>query len=144
VKKNASHEFLRVLSLSAVLAVTFGDVGMLHVGHRHENGESRLSTSPALPSVEGTAKFSVTANDNTAIELTVKHLPRPERLSPPQQLCRLGARHQGRARSGVGHGPSTRTSTAKSSRNRASTASISHHRRGFGPSPQPSGRPCSG
>ena len=82
MKKTLRHEFLRVLSLSAVLAVTLAMSGcsMLGIG---ENGESRLSTSPALPSVEGTAKFSVTANDNTAIELTVKHLPRPERLSPP-------------------------------------------------------------
>lgn len=82
MKKPLRHAFLCSLSLSAVLAVTLAMSGcsMLGIG---EKGESRLSTSPALPSVEGRAKFSVTVNDNTTIELSVKHLPRPERLSPP-------------------------------------------------------------
>ena len=77
--RRASFYFL---SFSAVLAVTLAMSGcsMLGIGGK---GESRLLTSPALPSVEGRAKFRVTANDNTSIELTVKHLARPERLSPP-------------------------------------------------------------
>lgn len=82
MKKTLRHAFLCSLSLSAVLAVTLATSGcsMLGIG---EKSESRLLTSPALPAVEGSARFSVTVNDNTTIELTVKHLPHPERLSPP-------------------------------------------------------------
>ncbi len=42
-----------------------------------------LSTSPSLPAAEGSAEFGVTKNDNTSINLTVKHLAHPEKLTPP-------------------------------------------------------------
>lgn len=82
MKKSLRRLLLCILSFSAVLAVTLAMSGcsVLGIGKK---GESRLLTSPALPSVEGRAKFRVTVNDNTSIELTVKHLPHPERLSPP-------------------------------------------------------------
>jgi hypothetical protein len=82
MKKTFRHLCLGFLSFSAVLAVTLAMSGCSALGIAGKGG-SRLLTSSALPSVEGRAKFSVTVNDNTAIELTVKHLPRPERLSPP-------------------------------------------------------------
>jgi hypothetical protein len=82
MKRTLRHLFLCILPLSAVLAVTLAMSGCSILGIGGD-GESRLLTSPSLPSVEGRAKFSVTVNDNTSIELTVKHLPRPERLSPP-------------------------------------------------------------
>ena len=82
MKSKLRHLFLCILSLSAVLAITLAMSGCSILGIGGD-GESRLSTSPSLPSVEGRAKFGVTANDNTNITLTVKHLPRPERLSPP-------------------------------------------------------------
>jgi hypothetical protein len=82
MNKTFRYTSLCFLSFSAVLAITLAMSGctMLGIGKK---GESRLLTSPALPSVEGRVKFSVTKNDNTSIELTVKHLPRPERLTPP-------------------------------------------------------------
>jgi hypothetical protein len=47
-------------------------------------GEERsFSTSPAIPAAEGSVRFSKTKNDNVAINLTVKHLANPEKLTPP-------------------------------------------------------------
>lgn len=67
---------------TAVLAVTLAMSGcaMLGIGG---GGTTRLSSSPTLPAVEGRAKFSATKNDNTRIALTVKHLPHPDKLTPP-------------------------------------------------------------
>jgi hypothetical protein len=85
-KKGTSNKVSRILVRNswstAVLAVTLAMSGcaMLGIGG---GGGSRLSTSPTMPSVEGRAIFSVTVNDNTSIELTVKHLAHPERLTPP-------------------------------------------------------------
>jgi hypothetical protein len=85
-KKGTSNKVSRILVRNswstAVLAVTLAMSGcaMLGIGGR---GETRLSTSPTLPSVEGRARFSATKNDNTRIVLKVKHLPHPERLTPP-------------------------------------------------------------
>jgi hypothetical protein len=42
-----------------------------------------LSTSPSEPSAEGTARFNVTKNDNTGIDVEVKHLAHPDKLTPP-------------------------------------------------------------
>lgn len=46
-------------------------------------GTEKLSASPALPAAEGTVRCSKAANDNTAIDLKVKHLASPDRLTPP-------------------------------------------------------------
>jgi hypothetical protein len=85
-KKDTSNKVSRILARNtwstAVLAVTLAMSGCaaLGIGGR---GVSRLETSPMLPAVEGSARFSVTVNDNTSIMLTVKHLANPERLTPP-------------------------------------------------------------
>ncbi|MCX6570157.1 MAG: hypothetical protein NT006_01815 [Candidatus Aminicenantes bacterium] len=85
-KNGPSNKVSRILARNtwstAVLAVTLAMSGcaMLGIGAK---GTSRLETSPMLPSVEGNARFSVTVNDNTSITLTVKHLAKPERLTPP-------------------------------------------------------------
>lgn len=81
MKKTFQYMFLCFLSISAVLAVTLAMSGCAMLGGG--NGVSRLETSPSMPSVEGRARFSVTVNDNTGITLTVKHLARPDRLTPP-------------------------------------------------------------
>jgi hypothetical protein len=47
------------------------------------SGAEKLSTSPALPSSEGSLKCEKAANDNTGIDLKVKHLANPDRLTPP-------------------------------------------------------------
>ena len=47
------------------------------------NSEVNLSTSPSMPASEGSARFSVSKNDNTLIDLRVKHLAHPEKLTPP-------------------------------------------------------------
>lgn len=46
-------------------------------------GTEKLSASSALPAAEGTVRCSKAANDNTAIDLKVKHLANPDRLTPP-------------------------------------------------------------
>lgn len=46
-------------------------------------GPERLSASSSLPAAEGTLKCGKAANDNTGIDLKVKHLASPDRLTPP-------------------------------------------------------------
>ncbi|MCR4297077.1 MAG: hypothetical protein NUW21_16215 [Elusimicrobia bacterium] len=46
-------------------------------------GTEKLSASPALPAAEGTLRCAKAVNDNTAIDLKVKHLASPDRLTPP-------------------------------------------------------------
>ena len=82
MKKTFRYMFLCLLSFSAVLAVTLATSGCSMLGGGGK-GASRFSTSSVLPAVEGRAIFTVTINDNTSIELTVKHLAHPERLTPP-------------------------------------------------------------
>jgi hypothetical protein len=85
-KKGTSNKVRRILVRNswstAVLAVTLAMSGCAMLGIGGKEG-IRLSTSSTLPAVEGRAKFTVTINDNTSIELTVKHLAHPERLTPP-------------------------------------------------------------
>lgn len=45
-----------------------------------------LSASPALPAAEGSLKCGKADNDNTGIDLKVKHLANPERLTPPASV----------------------------------------------------------
>ena len=82
MKTTVRYLFLCFLSVSAVLAVILAMSGctMLGIGG---GGTTRLSSSPTLPAVDGRAKFTATKNDNTRIELTVKHLPHPGKLTPP-------------------------------------------------------------
>ena len=67
--------------LAAAVAVmsgcaTFGGGGV--------GGAARsLSSDPTMPAAEGQAKFSMGTNDNTAIDVNVKHLAQPEKLTPP-------------------------------------------------------------
>lgn len=49
-------------------------------------GAEKLSASSALPAAEGTLKCEKAANDNTAIDLKVKHLANPDRLTPPASV----------------------------------------------------------
>lgn len=49
-------------------------------------GPEKLSASSALPAAEGTLKCEKAANDNTAIDLKVKHLANPDRLTPPASV----------------------------------------------------------
>lgn len=46
-------------------------------------GPQKVSTSPAMPAAEGTLRCEKAANDNTGIDLKVKHLANPDRLTPP-------------------------------------------------------------
>jgi len=82
MKKPFRDMYPYFLSISAVLALILAISGctMLGIGG---GGTTRLSSSPTLPAVDGRAKFTATKNDNTRIELTVKHLPHPGKLTPP-------------------------------------------------------------
>ena len=64
-----------VTVLAAALTVLPGCAG----GSR----EVQLSTSPSTPGAEGSILFGVTKNDNTSIDLRVKHLAHPDKLTPP-------------------------------------------------------------
>ena len=43
----------------------------------------RMNASPVVPAAEGHAKFGKAPNGNTSIDLTVKHLADPQKLTPP-------------------------------------------------------------
>ncbi len=47
------------------------------------SGPQKLSANSSMPSAEGTLECDSAANDNTGIDLKVKHLPHPDRLTPP-------------------------------------------------------------
>ncbi|NLN95052.1 MAG: hypothetical protein GX128_02645 [Bacteroidales bacterium] len=44
----------------------------------------KFPISKIVPAADGVAKINVDKNDNYQISLTVKHLAKPERLSPPK------------------------------------------------------------
>lgn len=44
---------------------------------------SRMNASPIVPAAEGHAKFGKAPNGNTSIDLSVKHLADPQKLTPP-------------------------------------------------------------
>lgn len=46
-------------------------------------GDVSLVSDSAMPAAEGSARFAPTKNDNTSVDLRVKHLARPEKLTPP-------------------------------------------------------------
>ena len=43
-----------------------------------------FQASPSQPAAEGVVKFGVTKNDNTSVNLSVKHLAQPDKLSPSE------------------------------------------------------------
>lgn len=43
-----------------------------------------LQASPTQPAAEGAVKFGVAKNDNTSVNLSVKHLAKPEKLQPSE------------------------------------------------------------
>lgn len=45
-----------------------------------------MTASPKVPAAEGSAKFGKAANENTSIDLEVKHLADPEKLTPSAQV----------------------------------------------------------
>jgi len=49
------------------------------------SGVSPMSTSPTNPAAQGQVKFKKATNDNTSIDLEVKHLADPQKLTPPAQ-----------------------------------------------------------
>lgn len=46
-------------------------------------GGRSFSSDPTMPAAEGKAKFSKASNDNTTVDVSVKHLAQPEKLTPP-------------------------------------------------------------
>ena len=44
---------------------------------------ARMNASPLVPAAEGHAKVGEARNGNTSIDLTVKHLADPQKLTPP-------------------------------------------------------------
>lgn len=49
-------------------------------------GARSMTASPTVPAAQGTVKFGKAANDNTSIDLEVKHLADPEKLTPAAQV----------------------------------------------------------
>lgn len=46
------------------------------------SSKSRMNASSVVPAAEGVAKFGKAPNGNTSIDLTVKHLADPQKLTP--------------------------------------------------------------
>lgn len=49
-------------------------------------GPEKLSASSSMPAAEGTLRCGKAPNDNTSIDLKVKHLANPDRLTPPASV----------------------------------------------------------
>lgn len=62
-----------------------------------DGGASRLSVAPAEPSAEGTVTFGKGKNGNTSIDLSVRHLAQPGRLTPPENVYVVWTRRSGNA-----------------------------------------------
>lgn len=67
---------IAVLS-AAVVAVAITGCAMLG------RGPDKMNVSPSIPAAEGYTEFGKARNGNTSIDLTVKHLANPEKLTPP-------------------------------------------------------------
>ena len=82
VKRNmGSMKFhLRVL-LAAIAGAGYLSGCSLFLG----DATPKMSVSPTIPAAESTVRFAKTTNDNTSIDLKVKHLAQPEKLTPPAQ-----------------------------------------------------------
>jgi hypothetical protein len=50
------------------------------------SGITQMSTSPTIPAAAGSVHFAPAANGNTSVNLTVKHLAQPEKLTPPTHV----------------------------------------------------------
>jgi hypothetical protein len=46
----------------------------------------RLTVAPTVPAATGEVKVGKDQNDNTTVDLSVKHLAPPERLNPPKRV----------------------------------------------------------
>jgi hypothetical protein len=68
-------------------AVAAGGAGCATLNPGGNGGSDlRMSASPAIPSAEADVKVAKASNDNTSIDLSVKHLALPEKLTPPENV----------------------------------------------------------
>lgn len=72
--------------MMAVLAAALPLSGCAMMGTGGTAGGHSMTVSPAMPSAEGMVRLGPTTNDNTSIDLTVEHLAKPERLTPPASV----------------------------------------------------------
>ena len=54
--------------------------------------ELKLVGSPIVPAAEGSVKAEKVNNDNTNLEVRIKHMPIPSKLTPPENAYVLWAR----------------------------------------------------
>lgn len=82
IRRRHYHHLMRpaiIVALSALVgAGSFSGCALLGFGSR-----ASMNTSPVIPAAEGSVKFGKAPNGNTSIDLTVKHLANPEKLTPP-------------------------------------------------------------
>ena len=84
------------IHLAAVVGAAFLFGGCAMMGAAKE--KPNMTVSQELPAAEGTADFARTKNENTSIEVKVKHLASPEKLDPPAVTYVVWVRQDGEER----------------------------------------------
>jgi hypothetical protein len=69
---------ISVMAAAAVLSVMLFGCAMMG-GSKH----ATLNASSTIPAAQGTVKLDKTKNGNTSIDVLVKHLAEPQKLTPP-------------------------------------------------------------
>ena len=69
--------------LIALLSTAFGAGALSGCAMLGRGASPKMNASPVIPAAEGAAKFGKAKNDNTSVDVTVKHLAHPEKLTPP-------------------------------------------------------------
>lgn len=69
---------IAILLTAAIGAASLPGCSMLGLG-----SGPKMNVSPAIPAAEGEVRFGKARNDNTSIDLTVRHLADPAKLTPP-------------------------------------------------------------
>jgi hypothetical protein len=72
---------MRAAAILTTASLLAGGCAMMGIGSGDD--QRSLTASPTIPAAEGKVTFGKTKNDNVAVDLTVKHLANPEKLSPP-------------------------------------------------------------
>ena len=70
-----------VTSIVLLAGLSLFDVACLQSHHT-----AQMNTAPGVPAATGNAKIAKDSNGNTTVDLRVKHLADPQKLTPPENV----------------------------------------------------------
>ena len=73
-------------SISIVAAAAVGAFMLSGCAMFGGSKHARLNTSPTIPAAQGIVNLEKAKNNNTSIDLVVKHLAEPRKLTPPANV----------------------------------------------------------